>query len=325
LVLGFIVVLELVTANIVEPRLFGHSIGVSEVALLVAAAFWAFLWGPIGLVLSNSLTVCLVVLGKYVPQLEFLDVILGDEPSLSADVSYYQRLLARDQDEATQLVLTQAKSFPPEQVYDRVLVPALNYVKQDRERDDLTEADEQFVLRATREIVEDLGERQTAAPAAEEPKPPASCKVRILGCPGHDEADALALEMLRQLLDPARWEMDVLSIDMLSAESVDRAGDKEPAVVCIGALPPGGLAHTRYLCKRLRARLPAARIVVGRWGLKGDLEQNQEELLEAGADRVETALLETRTHLSTWLPVLTPEETKRCASDAVVDGRMVAV
>lgn len=327
LVLAFIVVLELVTANIVEPRLFGHSIGVSEVALLVAAAFWAFLWGPIGLVLSSPLTVCLVVLGKYVPQLEFLDVILGDEPSLSADITYYQRLLARDQDEATQLVLTQAKTLPPEQVYDRLLVPALNYVKQDRARDDLTEADEQFVLRATREIVEDLGERQTAAatPVAEGSNAPASCKVRILGCPGHDEADALALEMLRQLLDPARWEMEILSIDMLSAESVARAGDKEPAVVCIGALPPGGLAHTRYLCKRLRVRLPAARIVVGRWGLKGDLEQNQEQLLEAGADRVETALLETRTHLSTWLPVLTPEETKRCASDAVLDGRMVAV
>ncbi len=328
LILGFIVVLELVTANIVEPRLFGHSIGVSEVALLVAAAFWAFLWGPIGLVLSSPLTVCLVVLGKYVPQLEFLDVILGDEPSLSADVSYYQRLLARDQDEAAQLVLTQAKTFPPEQVYDRLLVPALNYVKQDRAHDDLTEADEQFVLRATREIVEDLGERQTAAAAlAEEEgsKAPSSCKVRILGCPGHDDADALALEMLRQLLDPARWEMEVLSIDMLSAESVAQAGDKEPAVVCIGALPPGGLAHTRYLCKRLRLRLPAARIVVGRWGLKDDLEQNQEQLREAGADRVETTLLETRTHLSTWLPVLTPEETKRCASDAVSDGRMVAV
>jgi predicted PurR-regulated permease PerM len=326
LILGLIVGLELVTANILEPRLFGHSIGVSEVALLVAAAFWAFLWGPIGLVLSSPLTVCLVVLGKYVPQLEFLDVILGDEPSLSADVTYYQRLLARDQDEATQLVLTQAKTFPPEQIYDTLLVPALNYVKQDRARDDLTEADEKFVLQATREIVEDLGERQTAAAAsaAEGTQPPASCKVRILGCPGHDEADALALEMLRQLLDPTRWEMEILSIDMLSAESVARAGDKEPAVVCIGALPPGGLAHTRYLCKRLRARLPAARIVVGRWGLKGDLEQNQEQLLEAGADRVETALLETRTHLSTWLPVLMPEEAKGGASAAVTNGQIVA-
>jgi predicted PurR-regulated permease PerM len=331
LVLGMMVVLELVTANVVEPRLFGHSIGVSEVALLVAAAFWAFLWGPIGLVLSSPLTVCLVVLGKYVPQLEFLDVILGDEPSLSADITYYQRLLARDQDEATQLVLTQAKTFPPEQVYDRLLVPALNYVKQDRARDDLTEADEQFVLRATREIVEDLGERRTASagPVVSSPVEgtpfPAHRKIRLLGCPGHDDADALVLEMLRLLLDPARWEMEILSLDMLSAESVAQAGEKEPAVVCIAALPPGGLAHTRYLCKRLRARLPEARIVVGRWGLKDDVEQNLEQLREAGADQVEMTLLETRTHLSTWLPVLGHEAAEMGANGAATDGRMPVV
>ena len=163
LVLGLIVGLDLFTGNVLEPRMFGHSIGVSEVALLVAAAFWAFLWGPVGLLLSSPLTVCLAVLGKYVPQLEFLDVLLGDEPALDADISFYQRLLARDQDEAAQLVLTQAKTSPPEEVYDKILVPALNYVKRDRERDDVTEADEEFILRATREIMEDVGERLAAA------------------------------------------------------------------------------------------------------------------------------------------------------------------
>ena len=115
--------------------------------------------------LSAPLTVVLLVLGKYIPQLEFLDILLGDEPRWIADVTYYQRLLARDQDEAAQLVLARAKTLPPEQVYDELLMPALNYVKRDRERDDLTEADEQFVLRATREIVEDLGERQATAAA----------------------------------------------------------------------------------------------------------------------------------------------------------------
>ena len=113
--------------------------------------------------------------------------------------------------------------------------------------------------------------------------------------------------MLRQLLDPTRWEVEVLSLDLLSAELVALAGEKAPAVVCLGALPPGGLAHTRYLCKRLRARLPGARIVVGRWGLKANLEENEQQLREAGADQIETTLLETRIHLSTWLPVLTPE------------------
>ena len=302
--LVLIVVLELVDSNIMEPWLFSHSLGVSEVALLVAAAFWAFLWGPVGLVLSGPLTVCLVVLGKYIPQLEFLDVILGDEPALDADVTYYQRLLARDQDEATQLVLTQAKTLPPEQVYDGLLVPAFNYVKQ-RPRAGRLDGSRRAVR-----LAGDAGDRGRPGRASdgrgcegERRRKTGSRPRRLAKSESWDvratmRRTRLALEMLRQLLDPARWEMEILSMDMLSAELVARAGDKEPAVVCIGALPPGGLAHTRYLCKRLRARLPAARIVVGRWGLKGDVEQNQEQLLEAGADQVETALLETRTHLT---------------------------
>src|SRR5262249_55423048 len=95
---ALLLTLELVVANVIEPWLYGQSIGVSEVALLVAAAFWTFLWGPIGLVLSGPLTVCLVVLGRHVPQLGFISVLLGDEPALEANVRFYQRLLAGDQD-----------------------------------------------------------------------------------------------------------------------------------------------------------------------------------------------------------------------------------
>jgi predicted PurR-regulated permease PerM len=323
LVLGLIVALELAAYNIVEPWLFSQSMGVSAVALLVAAAFWAFLWGPIGLILSSPLTVCLVVLGKYVPQLEFLDVLLGDEPGLDADVSYYQQLLARNQDEATQLVLTRTRTSPPEQVYDELLIPVLNYARRDRERDDLTEADEQFVLRATREILEDLGERQAAASAAEEPRAPAS-RVLVLGCPGRDEADGLALEMLRQVVDPAQWEVEVLSTELPAAELVALAAEKRPAIICIGALPPGGLAHARYLCKRLRARLPGAKIVVGRWGLRGNVEQNQEQLREAGADLIETTLAQTRDDLNAWLPALADQGARAAADGGTGQGRAAA-
>ena len=305
LVVGMFVTLELVSNNLMEPWLFGKSMGVSEVALLVSAAFWAFLWGPIGLVLSSPLTICLVVLGRYVPHLAFLDILLGDEPALDPQTRFYQRLLARDQDEAATLLLAEVTASSAVQVYDAILVPALNYAKQDRERDDLSEADEQFILRATREIVEDLGERQE--PAA---TPAPSGRVRLLGCPGQDEGDRLALEMLRQLLDSTRWDVEVLSTESLSAELVILAGAREPAVVCIGALPPGGLAHTRFLCKRLRARLPGTKIVVGRWGLRGNVEQNQDQLREAGADQVETTLLETRAHLDAWLPVLAGQDVK---------------
>ncbi len=125
MVVGLFVTLELIVANSVEPWLYGQSMGVSEIALLVSAAFWAFLWGPIGLVLSSPLTVCLVMLGRYVPQLEFLAVLLGDEPALDPGISFYQRLLARDQDEAEDLILERFEQDGVDQVYDTMLIPAL--------------------------------------------------------------------------------------------------------------------------------------------------------------------------------------------------------
>ncbi len=320
LLIGLFLAIELTASNVIEPRLYGHSIGVSEVALLVAAALWAFLWGPIGLILSSPLTVCLVVLGKYVPQLKFLDVLLGDEPALDAHVTFYQRLLARDQDEATQLVLAQAKASSPEQVYDDFLVPALTCAKRDRERDDLTESDEQFVLQATREILEDLGERREAVTQAEEAvhaedrgNAAAPIPLRILTCPARDQADRLALEMLRQLLDPAKWVVEIAAVETMTADLVAQVAEQAPALVCIGALPPGGLAHTRYLCKKLRARFPKVKIVVGRWGLTGDVEANREQLQDAGADLTATTILETRSQLTSLLSILAIERAKALA------------
>jgi predicted PurR-regulated permease PerM len=303
-VLGLILGLELVTCNLLEPWLYGQSLGVSEVALLVSAALWAFLWGPVGLVLSAPLTVCLFVLGKYVPRLEFLAVLLGDEVALAPQVSFYQRLLARDLDEATQL-FEEARASSQDGVYDELLLPALVYAKRDRERDELTEEDEQFILDAIREMtglsdVKKVPTEEAKQVAAEEATHP---RVYALACPVQDRAEMLALEMLRQLLDRSRWDLEISSPDMLSAEVVALAGETEPAIVCIGALPPGGLAQARYLCKRLRARLPEAKIVVGRCGLHSDLEQNEKQLKEAGADHVETKLVEMRDHLNTWLPV----------------------
>jgi predicted PurR-regulated permease PerM len=315
LVIGLFLTIELIANNVVEPRLYGRSIGVSEVALLVAAALWAFLWGPIGLILSSPLTVCMVVLGKYVPQLKFLDVLLGDEPPLDAHVTFYQRLLARDQDEAAQLILAQAKASSPEQIYDDFLVPVLNYAKRDRERDDLTESDEQFVFQAIQEILEDLGERREAATQAEDAIHPeyqanasTPIRLRILACPARNQADRLALEMLRQLLDPAKWEVEIAAVETLTADLVAQVAEQAPALVCIGALPPGGLAHARYLCKKLRARFPKVKIIVGRWGLAGGAEANREQLEDAGADLTATTMLETRSQLNSLLPIRVQEQ-----------------
>ena len=134
-----------------EPWLYGQSAGVSHVALLIAVTFWAWLWGPVGLLMATPLTVCLIVLGKHLPALGFLVVLMGDRPVIEAKARYYQRLLARDQDEATDIVEAYVNTDGRESVYDTVLLPALYYAKQDRDRGLLSEGDAQFVGQATRE------------------------------------------------------------------------------------------------------------------------------------------------------------------------------
>jgi predicted PurR-regulated permease PerM len=302
MVIGLFLALELVISNFIEPRLYGQSMGVSEIALLVSAAFWAFLWGPIGLVLSSPLTVCLVVLGRYSPRLEFLAVLLGDEPALEAEISFYQRLLARDQDEAEDLVFQRIKeSGSPDEIYDTMLLPALGALKRNRVRGDITEDDQQYALQAIREIVEDLGQRPLDASGAgragedapDAPAAPAAPAIPIFACPAHDAVDRVALEMLQQVLEPARWDVEAIAPGTLTAELLDLVAQRGPAAVCIAAIPPGGLAHTRYLCKRLRARFPDLRILVGRWGAKelAAVSTPAGPVQEAGADRV-AAMLE---------------------------------
>ncbi|OAI50202.1 hypothetical protein AYO44_05895 [Planctomycetaceae bacterium SCGC AG-212-F19] len=303
LVVALLVILELSTANIVEPLLFGHSTGVSPLALLVAAAFWTWLWGPIGLVLSTPLTACLVVIGRYVPRLEFLGLLLGDKSVLEVEITYYQRLLARDQDEATDVLNEYLRGHPPETVYDAVLVPALVMAKRDRDSGELSPDDERFIFQVTRAILADLefvpptpaGLVEATPEASAEPPIP---KILVLACPACDEADELALKMLRRLLDPARYQTEVLSGQATRADGHFAETGESPDVICLAALPPGGLAQARYLCKRLRAAFPHQKIVVIRWGLPDNAGQRKAELLAAGADMVAITLLEAQGQLA---------------------------
>ena len=319
LVLGLVLLLELITANVVEPMLFGQSIGVSEVALLISAAFWAWLWGPIGLVLATPMTACLAVLGRYVPQLEFFSIVLGDEPVLETYVSYYQRLLARDEDEAAELVEKYLQDQPAQELFDRVLVPALVLAERNRESDELSQADHDFLLQATRDLLEDLTPAALPDPDAAVNKiagEPAGPPIMLLGCPAHDEADELALQMFRRLLDPARLQMEVLSVKTLSAEVVAHVRQKKPAAVLVAALPPEGVAQTRYLCKRLRTHFPELKILVGRWGETENQERVRERLSSAGADHVAFRLLESRDQLLALSPVLDHVQKAQPAADS---------
>jgi len=302
LVVGLFLVLDLVIM-VIEPWLYGQSAGVSQVALLIAVIFWTSLWGPVGLLLATPLTVCLVVLGKHLPALGFIVVLMGDRPVIEAKARYYQRLLARDQDEAADIVEAYVNADGRESVYDAVLLPALYYAKQDRDRGLLSEGDAQFVGQATREILEVLAldapapsERDTGDRSLSDPG--ADTRVWIVGCPARDEADVLALEMVRHLLDPARYRIEVSGTGMLTAEVAAWVDLHRPALLCIGAVAPGGLSQARHLCKRLRSQCPELKIVVGRWGLHDERDTDREHLLAAGADRVETTVLDTQRALA---------------------------
>ncbi len=296
--------------TIVQRRgLIGHSTGVSPIALVVAAASWTWLWGPIGLVLSTPLTACLVVLGRYVPRLEFLGMLLGSESVMDPEFAYYQRLLPRDQDEATDVVNAFVRAHPPETVYDAVLVPALVLAKRDRNSGELSPDDELFIFQVSRAILGDLeftppipAESITAIPEASA-EPPCQ-KVMMLACPACDEADELALKMFRRLLDPAKYQTEVLSGQDAHADGHFKDLGDVPAVICVAALPPGGVAQARYLCKRLRASFPHQKIVVIRWGLPDNAGQRKEELLAAGADQVAITLLEARAQVESLVSSL---------------------
>ena len=299
LVVGLFLVLEPITGSVMEPWLYGQSAGVSHVALLIALTFWAWLWGPVGLLMATPLTVCLIVLSKHLPALAFLVVLMGDRPVIEAKARYYQRLLARDQDEASDIVEAYVNTDGRESVYDTVLLPALYYARQDHDRGLLREGDAQFVGQATREILDGLAHDVPALRGRDpEDDPGADTRVRIVGCPARDEADVLALEMVRHLLDPARYQMEVSKTGRLVAEVLAWVELHRPALLCIGAVAPGGLSQARHLCKRLRSQCPELTIVVGRWGLHDEQDADRQHLLAAGADYVETTVLATQQTLA---------------------------
>lgn len=283
-------VLELVVCNVFEPWLFSASTGVSTVAVVVAATFWTWLWGPVGLLLATPLTVCIVVLGRYVPQLEFLHTLLGDTPALPPDSRLYQRLLAFDQEAVAEIADEHLKENTPVDFYDHVLIPALNQAQLDTRQGRLGEDAQAFIRQTTHTLVEELRERprgtfvsglgapqtidSTQGKAAtvtaglaklEEPCPVAPLTVKVVILPARNEADEAAGNMLAHLLALDCIGTAVLSSKLLVQEMLGAVAEHRPALVFISALRPFAVMHARYLSKRLRAQDPSIKIVIGLW------------------------------------------------------------
>jgi predicted PurR-regulated permease PerM len=316
-VAGLFVALELFTNLVLETVLYAGAAGISQVALLIAVAFWTWLWGPMGLLLATPLTSCLVVIGKHVPGLEFLSTLMADAPALSADAAYYQRVLARDQSEASEIIEKHIASAAPETVYDALLLPALNYAERDRLEDRLSAEEQSAVVDTTRELMQDAAVlRREASRTAEEgsadPRPRQAPmrrpRLAVAAFPASGAPDALALEMLAALLEEDSSELVIESAEVLSSEMVERIRAGRYRVVCIADLPPSPPSKTRYVVKRLRAEFPSLHIVVGRWGPAALADDSAALLAEAGANHIGATLIETRDHLRGLIHLALVEE-----------------
>lgn len=317
LTVGWLVLLELISNVVLEPWLYGSRTGVSPVALLVAAAFWTWLWGGVGLLLAIPITVCLVVMGKYIPQLGFLQILLGDEPVLQPHERLYQRLLASNRDEADDLLDEELGSRTFLEVCDLVVLPALQLTETDYERGMLAEAKRQSVLDHLDQWIGELTEeggmppksdtREPEAQDQEEGEPPRT-RISIAGLsvvcvPAADQADEVAAKLLAAVLQERGAEAMVSPAGALDGLShVD--------VVVVSAIPPEAVLPARRVCRQARARLGPVPIIVGLWYASGDLQRCWQRLAPAGASRIVTSIGQCLTECEAGLEALSgpPQE-----------------
>ncbi|HEY3319264.1 MAG TPA: AI-2E family transporter [Planctomycetota bacterium] len=293
-------------ANNLEPRLYGSSTGLSSVAVLGSALFWAWLWGVTGLLLSTPLTVVLVVVGKYVSELQFLQVILGGGQVLEPHVRLYQRTLNTDVDEAGDLFEEFAQGKSLAEAYDTLALPALVLAELDFRMDRIDETRRKLVHDNMSELVQRLGEQRLRAQKAAlllDAQPIMQAEaVRLASIPAicfpaRDEADEIAGTMLAQIVQEAGASMQMASIDSLAGEMMETIERENIEVICISSVPSSGLRHARYLCKRIRAKYPNLNMVIVLWCSK--LTQDKaRRLMDCGEnDTITVTAAEAATHI----------------------------
>jgi predicted PurR-regulated permease PerM len=292
LVVGLFVVLELLSNNLMEPWLYGQSVGLSPIAVILAVIFWTWLWGAVGLILATPLTVCLVVTGKYISGLAIFDRLLGDGSALEPHLWLYQRLLARDEGEAWDVLEEYSAEHTVEQTCEQLLLPALLVLKRDLVRGRVSASEAKFVADELIEIIDELSTDQAA--------PLAGAPVLLIGMPAEDRLDEIALRLLGVLLrKEPRCELAILSAEHLVSERLAQIESRAPSAVCVASLPPGDLAATRLLCKRLKSSHPDVPIIAGRLDPSSSPERARRILVEAGVEHVALTLDDFRAGAAT--------------------------
>lgn len=288
-VFGLFAVLELFDWSVLEPWLYGSHTGVSPVALLLAAGFWSWLWGFAGLFLAVPMTVCAVVMGKYIPQLKFLQVLLGDEPVLEPFERLYQRLLSSNRDEADSVLEAALRESSIIDVCDAVIVPAILRAEEDHSRGTLSDAKRQLILEHVNEWVDERLEMMAPVTSPVANQEASDGNAAILCIPASDRAD----EIIAKLFEAALFERKVSAKIIGPRDSIQTAYDgRAPRAVVISALPPEAVTAARAVCKRLRKDGNDVTVIVGLWCAAGDLDRSRQRLAAAGATRTVSSFAE---------------------------------
>ncbi|ACL61414.1 AI-2E family transporter [Methylobacterium nodulans] len=306
-VVGVFLAAELISNNVIEPWLYGSSTGLSSLAIIMAAIFWTSLWGPVGLFLATPLTVCLVVIGRYVPQLEFLGVLLGSDPVLAPEERLYQRLLAGNLEEAVEMAEDYVDEHSSREFNDNVAIPALRLAENDRQRS-TTDTNYRRLVADTaicvvREIEDHVREKASADEPGEDRLPSAAAErpPSVLCLAGRTELDRAAAEMMAQVLEERGIGARVLPPIAVSQGALGQLDLQGVDVVCLSYLHPQPQVYARYICRRLRRRAPHVKLVVCCWNLAPGTGQADDLKKQVAADAVFVSLEACVDQVNAWV------------------------
>jgi predicted PurR-regulated permease PerM len=303
-VLAFIITLELISNNILEPWLYGASTGISAVAVIIAAVFWGWLWGPVGLLLSTPLTVCLVVLGRYVPRFKILSTLLGEEVEVKASMRFYQRMLAGDEHRAAELLTQRVKEADFKTACDEIIIPTIKRIRRDQDTDRLNDADANRLLAMSGGLIEKLDEQKVdSVDTKEGDDTEAGFGIQlpvVVGCTSHDVSESLILNLLR-IGGEGNYTLNTMESDTLPQEVGQQIAATSPDAVVIVLMPKGGFVQSRYLCGAIREAGYSGPIVICCLGKFKNFDKLFVRFRKAGATNVTTTYAQTRSKLGSLI------------------------
>jgi predicted PurR-regulated permease PerM len=317
--LGVFVFLEVVITYAIEPLLYSSRTGISSLAILVSAIFWAALWGPVGLLLSTPLTVCIVAVGRYIPQLEFLSILLADKSAGASDVQLYLALTSTDIGDSQRVIDEYVSEKSIRDLYDSVFIPVLALAERGHGDDSYTGPRRRQLFHRLKTIVEELTIRYPKASASREDsseigpeeqilpyRHPGAPTITVSCVPVRDKGDEVACIMLAHLLTRAGYDAHEIELGA-TREMMDEVAERDGQIICISTLPPFAVSSIRRLYKRIQARFPKCRVGVGLWTYIGDVDSMKSLLKLSDSDLVFTTLAEAALQIQQF--VEPPERT----------------